>query len=226
MCRRSLFTGAALVSLVAAAGAFGPLAAAEETAPSCLEAVCKVKTGNQSGSGVVYHEDSGKYYILTARHLVKPVEGATAPKTNLQFFHAGWVSKSIPATIEFTSEAADDVAVISVKKSNCIPYPAPTIIGLQSCEVKEGQRVITIGVSQANDTAAWPISMIGRVTEVPSRSKVNFQPTNNPSNLGGALITDDGKQLVGICTAISKQASNNRAVSGTHILGLLPDTLK
>ncbi len=226
MSRSHAFTGTALVGLIAASAAFHPLAATEETAPSCLEAVCKVTSGKITGSGVVYREDSDHYYILTARHLVQPVENSPAQSTTLRFFHAGWVSQSIPGNVEFTSESADDVAVVGIHKKHFSMYRAPAIIALMPYDVNEGQRVIAIGITHANDSTAWPISMIGRVTEVPSRSTICFLPSIDRPRPGGALITDDGKQLIGICTVSVSQPVENRAVTGSRILELLPENLK
>jgi S1-C subfamily serine protease len=200
---------------------------ADDRAPSCLEAVCKVSTGKNTGSGVVYRQDAERYYLLTARHIVWTTDGSVSAEVKLRFFHNGSSSANFPATVEFTSSPVDDLAVISVEKKRLEGYPAPAILPLQSYDVKESERVITIGVPRAHDDfTTWPVSMLGHVLEVPSRRTVSFLPLIQPGHSGGALVTDDGRQLVGICIERSTKLVESRAVSVFRILELLPENLK
>jgi S1-C subfamily serine protease len=220
----------AIARLIVAAGMAtltGNATAADGAAPSCLEAICKVSTGRHSGSGVVYREDADRYYLLTARHILETSEKSSIVSIKLRFFHDGASSPNMPATVEFTSPPADDLAVISVKKVHFASYPPPAVLPLHSYDVKESERIITIGVPRANDDfTTWPVSMLGRVLEVPSRKTVSFLPLIQPGHSGGALVTDDGRQLIGICIERSTKLVESRALSVFRILELLPDNLK
>lgn len=198
-----------------------------EPSPSCLEAVCKVSDGRNSGSGVVYRQDADRYYVLTAAHIVEAPDEPCSREIHLRFFHAGWSSPKMPARLEFASSAPDDIAALSVRKQEFAGYPPPSLLTLHAREMREDERVITIGVPRANDdVTTWPVSMLGRVVSVPNRRTIGFLPLIQPGHSGGALVTDDGKRLLGICTERSPQWVESRAISAARILELLPDGLK
>ncbi len=220
----------AIAGLIVTAGMatfIANVTAIDDAAPSCLEAVCKVIAGKYTGSGVVYREDADRYYLLTARHVIEASGNSSNSSVKLRFFHNGASSPNMPADVEFLAPPPDDLAVLSVEKVHFAKYPAPAVLPLHVHPVKEGERIITIGVPRAyDDFTTWPVSMLGHVLETPSRNTISFLPLIQRGHSGGALVTDDGRQLIGICTERSTTLVESRAISVDRIQYLLPEKLK
>jgi len=150
-----------------------------------------------AGSGIIFHEDAEKIYIVTNHHVI---EGATQVTISLD--------DEITAPANLVGSNADaDLAVISVKKA------ALAEAGIQSYKiasfadsdkVEVGDAAIAIGnaAGEGKSATLGIISAIRKQIGVNGLSLEVLQTDAaiNPGNSGGALVNSKG-EVVGINTA-------------------------
>lgn len=150
------------------------------------------------GSGVIFHEDEEKVYIISNAHVV---EGAT----NLVVTFLG--NTKVPATI-VGADSITDIAVIAVSKAE-IPEELrddirPAVLG-DSNTLRVGDLAVAIGnpIEEAfnNTVTVGVISALDREVQLTDKSMklIQTDAAINPGNSGGALVGPNG-EVIGINT--------------------------
>ncbi len=164
-----------------------------------------------SGSGIIYKEDSDKYYIVTNNHVV---DGATSISISITG------TEQIPAKL-VGKDAQSEVAVISVKKSD-IQNANITDIKVaefaDSSQVEVGEYVLAIGnaLGQGKTVTQGIISAQNKQVNIDGKKLTVLQTDAaiNPGNSGGALVNSTGK-IIGMNTAKLTSSSSGTTVEGT-----------
>ena len=135
-----------------------------------LEATCRVRAGNASGSGTCIMEDQGNYYFLTNAHVV-----GSSTSLAIEMFQNGKQSRRIPGRVVWKRHQGRtdvDFAIIRVAKSAVGKY-IPRIIPVapDGYKISQGQYIASAGCPQARWANAWE----GHAT-TDSQSRVLFVP--------------------------------------------------
>ncbi len=154
----------------------------------CVGIYASDSLGTSSGSGVVYKEDNGKYYVVTNCHVV---EG----KSTVRVYRGG--SKYYRATV-VGKDAKNDIAVLtfSLDLLGGDPVFVNDIFSYDEEIVSVGQTVLAIGCPLGLE------NFNTLTTGVVSRIEKKWVQTNaeiNPGNSGGGLFNAAGR-LIGINT--------------------------
>ena len=150
-----------------------------------------------AGSGIIFHEDDEKIYIVTNHHVI---DSATEVTISLDDELAA------PANLVGSDEESD-IAVISVQKESLAEagittYQIATFAGSETIQV--GDTAVAIGNAAGEGKSAT----LGIISAVDKRIDINgislqvlqTDAAINPGNSGGPLVNAHG-QVVGINTA-------------------------
>ncbi len=135
-----------------------------------LEATCRVRAGNASGSGTCIMEDQNNYYFLTNAHVV-----GGSVNLAIEMFINGKQSKRIPGKVVWKRHQGRtdvDFAIIRVSKTamgKFIPRVIPVVY--DGYKISQGQYIASAGCPQARWANAWE----GHAT-TNSQSRVLFVP--------------------------------------------------
>lgn len=150
------------------------------------------------GSGVIFHEDEEKVYIISNAHVV---DGAS----NLIVTFLG--NTKVPATL-IGSDSITDIAVIAVNKAEIPPEQLadikPAVLG-DSNNLRVGDLAVAIGnpVEEAfnNTVTVGVISALDREVQLTDKTMklIQTDAAINPGNSGGALVGPNG-EVIGINT--------------------------
>ncbi|MGL4738764.1 MAG: S1C family serine protease [Cellulosilyticaceae bacterium] len=150
------------------------------------------------GSGVIFHEDDQKIYIISNAHVV---DGAS----NLIVTFLG--NTKVPATI-IGSDSVTDIAVLAVEKTEIPPEQLaeikPAVLG-DSQNLRVGDLAVAIGnpVEEAfnNTVTVGVISALDREVQLTDKTMklIQTDAAINPGNSGGALVGPNG-EVIGINT--------------------------
>lgn len=159
----------------------------EEVSPACVGIYATSHTSGSSGSGVIYREDKGKYYVVTNNHVVEGM-------TKVQIYLGG--TKYYTAQVVGT-DPKNDIAVLTfsldlfggnVTVIDFLNYTDEIVI--------PGQTAIAIGCPlglQNFNTVTTGI--VSKVTTAHIQTNTDI----NPGNSGGGLFNASGR-LIGIVT--------------------------
>ncbi|MDR2903437.1 MAG: trypsin-like peptidase domain-containing protein, partial [Clostridiales bacterium] len=150
-----------------------------------------------AGSGIIFKEDEESVYIVTNYHVVTQSDEITISLDDAVQVGASPVGGS----------ESDDIAVISVKKSDMIAagiteYAIATFADSATIEI--GDTAIAIGnaLGEGKSATAGIISAIDK--QIPTENQIltmlQTDAAINPGNSGGALVNAGG-QVIGINTA-------------------------
>ncbi|MDR1209104.1 MAG: trypsin-like peptidase domain-containing protein [Clostridiales bacterium] len=153
------------------------------------------------GSGILFHENDQKYYIVTNYHVVQDASGVSVSISGCE---------PIPAAI-VGFDSAQDLAVASVAKADAREAGVETAVIAEfgnSDGLRVGDEVLAIGnaLGEGNTATNGIVSAMNKEISVEGRDLVVLQ-TNaaiNPGNSGGPLINLSGK-VIGINTAKIEQ---------------------
>ncbi|MGL5043103.1 MAG: S1C family serine protease [Culicoidibacterales bacterium] len=160
-----------------------------------------------SGSGVVYHKENGKVYILTNAHVVAGASGINVYRNDLG-------EKKVDEAKVVAVDKVNDIAVLEIKAAKN-DYPK-VIDFANSDKLLLGQKVVAVGSplgsTFSGSVTEGIISGLNRQIAVDplSSSKQTFIQTDaaiNGGNSGGALIDMNGR-LIGINSAKISSADN------------------
>lgn len=150
-----------------------------------------------AGSGIIFHEDNEKIYIVTNDHVIS---GATSVTIS--------IDDKIEVNANFVgTDVESDIAVISVDKANLKnagikDYKIATFGDSSILEV--GEPVLAIGnaVGEGKSATSGIVSAINKKINIDGKALdvVQTDAAINPGNSGGALVNDKG-QIIGINTA-------------------------
>lgn len=150
------------------------------------------------GSGVIFHEDDQKVYIISNAHVV---QGAS----NLIVTFLG--NTKVPAAI-IGADSITDIAVLAVNKSDIPPEQLaqikPAVLG-DSDNLRVGDLAVAIGnpVEEAfnNTVTVGVISALNREVQLTDKTMklIQTDAAINPGNSGGALVGPNG-EVIGINT--------------------------
>jgi V8-like Glu-specific endopeptidase len=193
-----------------------------------MQSVCRLQdlNGKDLGSGVAYYagEESNYIYILTAGHVVEPLE-----TNNCQcvFYSNGRQLAAIPAVVETKDYVkiekyeknmiVKDLATLRVNKSKfkspndypkCIPLARPDIT------IRVGDQIISCGCPGPHIPLNYPSTFNGYITEVLDDA-FYFQPNVIEGRSGSPVFNVSGERVIGI--VIWKSNWGGRAISSQGI---------
>jgi len=184
------------------------------------------------GSGVVYKEDDTHLFLLTAAHIMPEKKDMVVEKDGpkiefdrtkitAQFFTNGFSSPEIEAKLLWShlrgSSIYNDMAELSVKKSDLGRYPLPKPIPL--AEKTKGVRYKDRIMSCGCPNLSWPTAWFGHVSETPFSVNVfKFIPPPIGGRSGSAIFNMDGTKVIGIIIWKSSGSGGGTAISpyGIH----------
>ena len=135
-----------------------------------LEATCRVRAGNASGSGTCIMEDESNYYFLTNAHVV-----GNSTNLAIEMFQGGSQSRRIPGQVVWRRHQGRtdvDFAIIRVAKTAVGKF-VPRIIPIvhDGYKISQGQYIASAGCPRARWANAWE----GHAT-TDSSSRILFIP--------------------------------------------------
>lgn len=156
-----------------------------------------------SGSGIIFHEDDEKVYVVTNYHVIG---GATTCYISISG------SEQIPANY-VGGDSQQDLAVISIHKSDLINEGITNVTIAKfgdSDSVQVGEPAIAIGNALGDGKTATS-GIISALSKNLNIDGVNYEfiqtdAAINPGNSGGALVNAKG-EVIGINTAKVSQDS-------------------
>lgn len=160
-----------------------------------------------SGSGVVYHRENGKIYILTNAHVVSDA-------TNIKVYRNDLGEEKTDVAKILAIDTQNDIAVLEVSQPKN-EYPV-VIDFADSSALQLGQKVVAVGSplgsTFSGSVTEGIISGLDRKIAVDAYGKqfqtfIQTDAAINGGNSGGALIDMDGN-LVGINSAKISSADN------------------
>lgn len=161
----------------------------DKVSPGCVGIYATNSTNGASvGSGVVYKEENGTYYLVTNNHVVKGM-------TTFKVYRGG--SKYYRATVVGT-DSHNDIAVLtfSLDLLGGTDVYVNDIFSYDEEIVKVGQTAIAIGcplgLENFNTLTTGVVSRVSK-TEIQTNAEIN------PGNSGGGLFNLSGR-LIGINT--------------------------
>ena len=161
----------------------------DKVSPGCVGIYAtNANNGASLGSGVVYKEENGTYYLVTNNHVVKDM-------TTFKVYRGG--TKYYRATVVGT-DAHNDIAVLtfSLDLLGGEPVYINDIFSYDEEIVKVGQTAIAIGcplgIENYNTLTTGVVSKVTK-TQIQTNAEIN------PGNSGGGLFNLSGR-LIGINT--------------------------
>ena len=160
----------------------------KKISPGCVGVYATSATHGSVGSGVVYKEVNGLYYVVTNHHVIKDM-------TTVKIYRGG--SRYIKAKV-VGSDAKNDIAVLTFSL-DLIGGSAVYVNDIFSYDdeiVSVGQTVLAIGcplgLENFNTLTTGVVSRVGK-------TKIQTNAEINPGNSGGGLFNVSGR-LIGINT--------------------------
>lgn len=150
------------------------------------------------GTGVVYEERDGEFWIITAGHVLN------LPDIHVQFFLDGKNTEYILAKkrwMVYQKGGNVDVGLITIPSEKLRDKIKP--IPFSHKELKNDDTVFSCGCPHGT----WPTAWMGRVINVSDHQFI-FNPLPERGRSGSAIFTKDGKSILGIVLL-----SNGTAVS-------------
>lgn len=146
------------------------------------------------GTATFVAEDSEKYYLITAGHVVDTAEGVC----KIASHRTGKQTKLVPAKVEWYKYANDitngfmiDAAVISVKKT-LWRYKTKLVPIFKEKSYKKGMSVDSSGYP-----APWPTLFRGSITEVYDHG-FKLYPGCKPGRSGSGVINSVNNHFLGL----------------------------
>lgn len=161
----------------------------DKVSPGCVGVYAtNASNGASVGSGVVYKEENGTYYLVTNHHVVKDM-------TTFKVYRGG--TKYYRATVVGT-DSHNDIAVLtfSLDLLGGEPIYINDIFSYDEEIVKVGQTAIAIGCPLGLEN--YNTLTTGVVSRV-SKTQIQTNAEINPGNSGGGLFNLSGR-LIGINT--------------------------
>lgn len=161
----------------------------DKVSPGCVGVYAtNTNNGASVGSGVVYKEENGTYYLVTNHHVVKGM-------TTFKVYRGG--TKYYRATVVGT-DSHNDIAVLtfSLDLLGGEPIYINDIFSYDEEIVKVGQTAIAIGCPLGLEN--YNTLTTGVVSRV-SKTQIQTNAEINPGNSGGGLFNLSGR-LIGINT--------------------------
>lgn len=178
----------------------------KEIMPSCVT----VSNMYNYGSGVIFDEDDGYYYVLTNNH-VAPMDQSYAVYTNNPFI-------SYEATY-IRSDVSYDLAILRIKKYN----NSLKVIELAQQNPCKNDLVISIGSPerQVNSITYGIITQYCQTTLSDKTSDVDFEVIKHSSYINngssGGVLLNDSLQAVGVNFAGSENEETGDFVYGLAV---------
>lgn len=150
------------------------------------------KTDKQAvASGVVYNEYEGRFWIITAGHVLKK---DNIKKISAEFFFNGKATKPIVGRQDWVAYKKDtnmDLAIFSIPADGLDIKPIP--FADRDAVLKKDQTVFSCGCPEGG----WPTAWMGHVVENYVYT-FKFRPKPHAGRSGSGIFTEDGKSLLGI----------------------------
>ncbi len=159
--------------------------------------------GKGAGSGVIFHEDDTKVYIVTNNHVI---DGASQIGISITG------NENIPASV-VGADSSSDLAVISVLKTDLASAGIDSVTCAKfgdSDSLEVGESVLAIGnaLGEGKSATGGMVSAVEKEITVDGKklSVIQVDAAINPGNSGGALVNYKG-EVVGINTAKTAEQS-------------------
>ena len=189
---------------VVAAMIFWTAAAAQGAIQECLEATCRITTGDGScGSGCVFNVSNEQVYILTAAHVVGQASAAQC-----EFWRQGHQSRPLAAQVIGRS-AAVDTAFLTVPVASFAGAVPPAVpLAPADFVARPGDTLYSVGCANGTWATAWE----GHALRYEDDS-LRFVPVPANGRSGSAMFDAEGRQIVGIVRA--RTGDNTEGLANT-----------
>jgi hypothetical protein len=172
-------------------------ASADAAMTDCIDATCRITAPDGGfGTGVVYHRDADKVWVLTNAHI------ATANALTLEFWRDGHQSRKVPGHTVMRNQALD-TAVIAVDArlfGEMLPVAIP--IAAASYRAQPGQAVTSVGCVNGGWATGWK----GHVLRYYG-SDMWFLPPPAGGRSGSAIFDAEGTKIIGLLRACVEDGS-------------------
>lgn len=186
----------------------------------CIEATCRIHSGNGVGTGVVFEVRGGELRILTNYHVA---EGRSC---KVEFWRRGHQSQPISATSKWHAFSAGgafkDLNVLSIPVSafgGSVPSVVP--LAASSRNMTAGSTVASVGCP----SGAWPTAWLGHVAKV-EPGVIRFRPAPQNGRSGSALFDEFGRAVVGIVGWRDDEGGTGIAMSADYVRDVMAGKAK
>jgi serine protease Do len=150
-----------------------------------------------SGSGVIFHDDGDKVYIVTNCHVINTANNVNVSIEGSDAVSAHLIGKNVEA----------DLAVIYINRADLNNLGIADVKVAEfgdSSSIRLGESISAIGnaLGEGNTVTSGIISAKDKKINIDGRelSVIQINASINPGNSGGALINSNG-EIIGITTA-------------------------
>ena len=178
-------------------------------------AVVRITNGGSMGSGCVFTSTDTHVWILTNAHVAGQTRGN---RVQVEFFYNGRISTKVPGVVGaawYRQGGHRDIAMVAVDRSRLGQWMPSVIPIAPAGSTVNWNHVLTIGCPQGR----WPSAMMGHGFRHESYAGdvVLFYPAPAPGRSGSAILSADGKQIIGLIAWRSDGGSGDgRAAGGPH----------
>lgn len=170
----------------------------------CIDATCRITSGNARGTGCCFEVANGSVYVLTNAHVV-----GGKRQVECEFWSQGHQSRKLTGTVVALARDPADAAVISIPIAQFggrLPVAVP--LAGRNVRLSPGQTIISAGCAKG----AWSTAWKGHVLQE-TGDDVRFTPTPADGRSGSAIFNEDGTQIVALLNARAVDSSHGIAVS-------------
>ena len=177
----------------------------------CIEATCRIRTGNSIGTGCVFAIHEGGVYVLTNAHVVGDNQTVTC-----EFWQAGHISRPLTGRVtSVTTEA--DAAVVLIQESVFGGRVPPAIpLANSGRRLSSGETVFSVGCAGG----AWATSFTGHI-KADTGEVLTFVPAPRDGRSGSAIFAADGSCIVGLLRARNEEAREGIACTISRVVRFL-----
>lgn len=189
----------AIVLAVVAAGS----STARADIRTAIDATVRISANQGIGSGIVFEVTDQAIYALTNAHVVSADDGPKvipAPigsPAQVEFWIHGHNSQPVTGQVvflDYVEGTARDIAVVAVDRQQTNGWaPTPIPFAREGTTLRVDDEVLSIGCAKG----AWPSGFVGHVVETGS-TRLEFLPPVANGRSGSALLTPDGRAIVGL----------------------------
>lgn len=170
-------------------------------------------TKKVSGSGVIFKDDGGSYYVLSNNHVVERIDGYSSVEYNVvDCYGTSHAATLVAASAEY------DLSLLRFAKGNT----ELCAIGFSESAPEVGETVIAVGTPSGLDNNLT----LGEITKIESLKPedIGYRPFDviwhdapiDHGSSGGVLIGED-LRIIGINYAVGTSASSDKFICGLAV---------
>lgn len=175
----------------------------------CVDATCRVSSGNAKGTGVVIAVTPERVLVLTNAHV------AATARPSCEFWTHGHQSLPVKSTTILRNQDTD-VAVLSIPSGAFGTRIPPAVPIARTGTVAKGTTLVSVGCAKGAWATSWKGHSLGYAS-----GTLRFLPVPADGRSGSALFDVDGTQVVGLIRARTPDERQGIAVPASVVLACL-----